>query len=226
MKHPQHILAFYKEAFGLVLGGVSPMTLPDFLERAHASLMVGRRHELELNEAFGQVLPYTVLYNDGGVFTYQRTSKVGEQRLAGNYSVGIGGHIDASDVAFAKPSVIHVVETFAGAMRRELDEELVFSYNDEEQFAFSELDPVQRVSMAPKFIGIINDTSNEVGRVHYGLLFTMRVPNMIGVRCREDELATIGFLDPNAEVASAPYENWSRLAIDHLKANGLFAQEA
>lgn len=225
MKHPQHILAFYKEAFGMVLGGITPMTLADFLERAHQSLMVGRRHELEMNEAFGQVLPYVVLHNDGGIFTYQRTSKVGEQRLAGNYSVGIGGHIDASDVQFSKPSVIAVVDTLTGAMRRELDEELVFSYNDSEQFAFSELDPVVRLSMAPQFVGIINDTSNEVGRVHYGLLFTMRVPNMLAVRCREDELATIGFLSPDTDVATS-YENWSDLAIRHLNANGLFAQEA
>ncbi len=224
MKHPQYIVAFYKEAFGLLTGGVSPMEFKEFMERAEQSFFVGRRHELELNEAFGQALPYIVLYNDGGVFTYQRTAKVGEKRLAGNYSIGIGGHIDAGDVKFKDHSIIDTVRTLADASRRELDEELVFS-TESEDFSFSELPPEVRIAMAPQFLGVINDTTNEVGRVHYGMLMAMRVPNMYSVRCREEELATIGFLDPEAELATQ-YENWSNLARRHMIDNGLFAKAA
>ncbi len=226
MKHPQYILAFHKESFGVVTSGIMPMTLGAFMACAEQSLFIGRRHELEMNPDFGQVLPYIMLYNSGGVFTYQRTSKVGEQRLAGNYSIGIGGHIDAADVAFSGPSIINVRDTFAGAMRRELDEELAFSYNDSEHFCFSELDPVQRVAMAPDFVGVINDTTNEVGRVHYGLLFKMRVPDMIAVRCREDELATVGFTDISADLSAMTFENWSVLAIEHLREHGLSEKAA
>jgi predicted NUDIX family phosphoesterase len=226
MKHPQHIVAFYKEAFGLVLGGISPMNFVEFIDRAEESFFIGRRHELELNEAFGQALPYIVLYNSHGVFTYQRTAKVGENRLVGKYSIGIGGHIDAGDVKFKAHSIINVVETLASAARRELDEELVFSYNEHEQFSFSELDPVVRTSMAPQFVGVINDTSNEVGRVHYGMLMTMRVPDMFAIRCREEELTTLGFLDTHIDSDMIPYEQWSVLAIKHLINNGLLASEA
>ena len=135
MKHPQHILAFEKATFGIEpLSGFIQMPPKAFFESAGKSLFIGRRAELETDERFGQALPYVVMYQrptefqtSPRVFTYQRTTKVGEERLAGALSVGGGGHVDIADVAL-NGSVIDVVLTFARAIARELNEEFSFKH--------------------------------------------------------------------------------------------------
>ncbi len=227
MKHPQHIVAFDKEAFGLIDTGISKMELKDLVDRAYQSLMLGRRHELESDERFGQALPYIVLFNSGGVFAYQRTKLVGEERLAGKESIGNGGHIDLSDVGVwgNAPSVINVTETIVNAVVRELDEELIFIDKDGTEYSHSTLPPHVRQYGLPKFWGMINDTSDPVGRVHYGILLGVAVPDDFAVRCREEELQTIGFVDP-AKYDTSNCENWSKLAVEFINANQLIAPTA
>lgn len=189
MKHPQHILAFHKHQFGNLNDGFNFMEQPEFLRRAQASLWIGRREELERMEIFGQLLPYVVLYsfNEGKVrfFTYQRGKGVGESRLAGNFSIGIGGHVDLED-AQSKNSVIDVLGTINNAMAREIEEEVKFSDG-----IGNEVKP----QLKPVFFGVINDTRDPVGRVHFGALYGIKIPHDILVECREAELLTIGMMD-------------------------------
>jgi predicted NUDIX family phosphoesterase len=218
MKHPQYIVAFHKKQFGEVGDGITPMGIADLKERAERSLFIGRRHELEINEEFGQALPYVVVMNDTGIFTYRRTAKVGEQRLAGNYSIGIGGHIDANDVKFSDASIIHPLATIAAAITRELNEELVLT-KDGVDLSLEDLAPAVQQGMYPHMLGIINDTSNEVGRVHYGILMSIRIPDGFTVRCREEELETVGLIQKPESTEG--YENWSKLVLDFLFKDGV-----
>ena len=219
MKHPQHILAFHKGQFcqaGALQNGFNFLEQPDFLRRAQASLWIGQREGLEQNEAFGQLLPYVVLYSfhEGELrfFTYQRGKGVGESRLAGNFSIGIGGHVDLEDIQ-SKNSVIDVLGTINNAMAREVEEEIKFSDG-----LGNELKP----QLKPVFFGVINDETDPVGRVHYGALYGIKVPHDIVVECREEELVTIGMLN-RAQLSGLHtttgkrLENWSLIVGKEYK---------
>jgi predicted NUDIX family phosphoesterase len=224
MKHPQHIVAFEKARFGLgELGPLVTMSPKTFFEAAYASLFIGRREELETDERFGQLLPYVALRRkaaDGSVslFLYQRTKQVGESRLGGKFSVGLGGHVDLADVRIDDKSVIDVVATVALAISRELNEEICFRHGSPaKHFYFDEVreDFKARgeVVLTPKFCGVINDLSDAVGRVHFGCVFVIDVPRGYEPVCRESELETVGFVSLD-DAKARDLENWSRLLID------------
>jgi predicted NUDIX family phosphoesterase len=205
IKHAGHILAFDKERFGMgQIGPLVNMRPKSFFEAAYASLFIGRRHELENDERFGQFLPYVLLRRidqDGlvSLFEYQRTSKVGEDRLGGKKSIGVGGHVDLIDVRIDDNSVIDVVSTTAHAIAREMNEEILFTHTNEFGTVDLTFDEVrmgkdgfefERNSLVPVFHGVINDMSDPVGRVHYGCVFTIDVPSEFTPKCREAELKT------------------------------------
>ncbi len=232
MKHAGHILAFDKLRFGMgQLGPLVNMSPKSFFEAAYASLFVGRRHELEHDERFGQFLPYVLLrrINQDGLvslFEYQRTSKVGEDRLGGKKSVGVGGHVDLADVRIDDASVIDIVATTAHAIAREINEEILFTLNDEffsesVDLTFDEVRMGKKGyefkcdSLVPKFHGVINDLSDSVGRTHFGCVFTIDVPPEFTPKCREDELITIG-MRPVSDIFGDDLENWSRLIVDDI----------
>jgi predicted NUDIX family phosphoesterase len=229
MKHAQHILAVDKAAFGIEpMDGWIDMTPKAMFEAVGKSLFIGRRAELEADERFGQILPYVVLYQKTEaapkVFVYQRTKKVGEQRLAGMMSVGVGGHVDLLDSAVGEDSVIDVVSTFARTIARELNEEIGFHlFTDatakttfdglRQQFVKE-----QKQSPFPKFVGLINDHSDAVGLVHYGFVFAMEVPAGFVPYCLEEELSTIGMvqLDQAMSHGEGAFENWSRIVMTNF----------
>lgn len=227
----QHILACDKRAFGIEgLEGFITMTPKTFFESVQKSLFIGRREELETDERFGQVLPYVVLYQRVGsgdtagfkVFVYQRTKKVGEQRLAGNLSIGTGGHVDLADLR-QKDSVVDVVATFATAISRELNEEIGFRLTidgDHENLTFDQLRSSVDSKIFPRFVGMINDTSDAVGRVHYGFVFALEVPAGFEPYCLEAELRTVGMSDLKlaASRSTEEFENWSKIVLQNFEA--------
>jgi predicted NUDIX family phosphoesterase len=224
MKHPQHILAFDKRGFNFDgMEGLITMSPKTFFESAAACLFIGRREELEADERFGQVLPYIVLYQRHAdrfqVFVYQRTKKVGEQRLAGLMSVGTGGHVDLFDVV-AKDSVIDFIATMAGAIARELNEEVGFIHNaTNDALSFDQLRAAETERpLFPTFAGIIKDDSNSVGRVHFGVVMAMEIPAGYSPQCIEDELTTVGMVEPHAALAKGEgaFENWSKIVLENI----------
>lgn len=227
MKHPQHIIAFDKSAFGINgLEGFIRISPKAFFECAFRSLFIGRRAELEADERFGQALPYIVLWQwhegEKRVFVYRRTKLVGEQRLAGAMSVGTGGHMDLMDVRCDDKSVIDVVATFAIAINREIEEEIGFTFHNDSGdvpnvHLFSNIRNEHK-SILPRFVGMINDTSDEVGRVHYGCVFSVEVPEGWAPVCREAELETIGWVHPAEALGNGEgaLENWSRIVLENI----------
>lgn len=231
MKH-QHILACDKASFGIDgLDGFIAMSPKTMFEQIGKSLFIGRREELEKDERFGQILPYIVLYKrrlyqHPSIFVYQRTKNVGEKRLAGDLSIGVGGHVDLADVVSSKDSVIDVVATIAGALRRELNEEVGFKRVDggdifltgerRDRASFDGFCNLLPGALLPRFVGLINDTSNAVGRVHFGFVFAVCVPEEYEPYCIEEELSTVGMVQVElaARTSSVGFENWSRLILD------------
>jgi predicted NUDIX family phosphoesterase len=161
----------------------------DFLSRAQA----------ETNPDFKQIIPYVVITDGKSILHYVRGKKSGEQRLVSKGSIGIGGHINDEDhslfaFAFGK-------QAFRDAVKREVCEEL------DVQGAF-DAQPV----------GLINDDTTEVGRVHFGVVHILFcTPEE--VKKKEQIITQVEFV-PIEELKAkrGQMESWSQLCLDNLDA--------
>jgi predicted NUDIX family phosphoesterase len=156
------------------------------------------RDEAETNEEYRQVIPYIsihVIWLDGGcrVFTYRRRGD-GESRLRGFLSLGVGGHVERGDAVGAVGR-----EAVRRAANRELDEEVRATR------------PL--VGGRVRFLGVINDTSNPVGRVHVGIFGAVfAYPPVVPNHDDWDDCLLMYMKD--LEARSAEFESWSRIVID------------
>ena len=110
-----------------------------------------KRDDAEYNFEYKQVIPYVIIRNRENYLLLKRLTGQTEKRLHNKYSLGIGGHINPE--AHGPDSNVIV-----NGLYRELNEEV--SVHDH---------------AALEFIGIINDESNSVSRVHLGLLYELEV---------------------------------------------------
>ncbi len=154
------------------------------------------RAQAEHDPAYKQLIPYQLFRSQGRFFVYRRGGGVGEGRLAGRLSVGIGGHINTDD---AENGVL-TPEAYQSALRRERTEEL------------AGLDEV-----ATAFVGWINDDSDPVGQVHLGAVHLDEVPGAETLRIREhgEDLHAEGWWSAE-EISGAAdrFEKWSLLAVE------------
>ncbi|WP_040763477.1 phosphoesterase [Novipirellula maiorica] len=155
------------------------------------------RTPMETDPSFKQLIPYVLLEwadSDGTkkLFTYTRGGGGGEKRLHAKRSVGIGGHISREDAADG-------ANPYTTGMHREIEEEIQLR---------SEYKETQE--------GLIYDPSNEVGKVHLGVVhrFVLESPE---VQSNEADLAEGGFVSIE-ELKSdiEQLETWSQLAIKAL----------
>jgi predicted NUDIX family phosphoesterase len=159
------------------------------------------RIEAEQDESLQQIIPYVLFVHRGEVFSYVRGKQAGETRLVGNRSVGIGGHVNPEDeVLFDGAMVASDKQTYLRAVQREIDEEIILDGPYE-----------------PKITALINDDSNPVGRVHFGIVHICELDHT-NVNKREKQITKAGFI-PVADLAGPrreELETWSQLCIDHL----------
>lgn len=109
-----------------------------------------KRDLVEYDEDFRQVIPYVVMKNNDEILLLRRTEKQGEKRLHNKYSIGVGGHIRSEDG-------LRPWQAFLNGMNREIEEEVRARITD------------------LQYIGLINDISSPVSRVHVGLLYLAQV---------------------------------------------------
>lgn len=161
-----------------------------------AGLWIGPRDALEVMPSFKQIIPYVVLRVGARTLRYTRSSAGGEDRLHGRMSIGLGGHIDLSDIVVDNEDCVDLKATFFKATQRELEEEI------------GDVDWI-----STDWIGVLVDHESEVGRVHIGVvgvctLFespaASRDPGITQLRlCSPDEL----------EASKHRLERWSALLL-------------
>lgn len=148
------------------------------------------RSLMETDPTYKQIIPYLVFMHDDKLFLMQRQAKASETRLQSKYSLGIGGHIREEDIQDAD------IVSWA---RREFHEEVI--YNDD-------------FTVEP--LGILNDDSNDVGKVHVGFVYLLRGTSAnIAV---QEELKSGTLL--SIEECAAFYdrmETWSQIVFDAIK---------
>jgi predicted NUDIX family phosphoesterase len=190
---------------------ITPEAAPAFLEQAYRLGRFVDRPLAEQTPAWKQWIPYCVLrcqpahpgtQHDRGILRVQRTKGQSEARLHGSWSIGIGGHVEPEDGGAAAGEPF-----FARALCRELREEI--------EFGDLEIP-------APRFLGLINDDSTEVGRVHAGLAYALDFPMTVWqakavVRIREISKMHGGFgsLAEFFELwqDQTQFESWSQFLI-------------
>lgn len=170
-----------------------------FLARAYAAGRFVARATAEDDPACKQWIPYCVLccgdWQPGGadeqrgVFTVQRGRGQSEARLHGSRSIGLGGHVEpvdalpSGDAAAAAPAAAQ--QFFANALWRELREELAWQPPQDRpaadpDAASSSLQASSghawAAALRPRLLGIVNDDSTPVGRVHAGLVYRLDLP--------------------------------------------------
>lgn len=155
---------------------------------------VKRRGDMEEDPSYKQLISYCILENENGdVLVYERLTGGGEARLHGLSSIGIGGHMNQLDETQIEGVLL---ENAA----RELEEEV----------GITDVNP-QTLNL----IGFINDDDNEVGRVHIGLVFKLKV-NQENVFAKETDTLKIEWKAEDTLMIDAEYESWSRIIIESI----------
>lgn len=155
------------------------------------------REPLETDETKRQIIPYVLVWSGSNLLTYRRRGSEG--RLRDKLSIGIGGHVDEADFTTS-----HFFATYRAAMR-EIQEEL--GLESPTHYPWIE---------GPRHI--IVDNSDEVGRVHLGLLFQVKDIDPKHIEA-SSEIAEVNFLPP-AAIPREDLEGWSRLVLDWILAEG------
>lgn len=181
--------------------GFRPYSEVDYESRILENLKVMRRGDAEEDPSHKQPIGYVVIANpfEKKVFAYQRSTddkKYGEKRLQGKWSWGFGGHIEPLDIEDGNP--------IRDSLMREVTcEELRGLGNITE----------------PDVLGYINDDSNSIGQVHFGILYllstTFRDIEALDHEIARLELKTIMELEDICKKYDV--ETWSQIAMNPLK---------
>lgn len=105
-----------------------------------------KRSEVEEDEGIKQIIPYQIFKYKNLYFLLRRFNTQREKRLHNKYSLGIGGHINKSDLK--KQDII------LRGMKREFKEEIF--YKGDYDY---------------RLIGFLNDDSEPISAVHFGLVY-------------------------------------------------------
>lgn len=182
--------------------------------------IIQSRDLMEVNPNVRHPIPYLVLNQaspeDGmSFFVYQRGKGVGEERLLGNHSIGIGGHVNARSVQFNKAvDEVNVISSLLSGAVDELNQEV--TVNGMTFVEYLEGGGIYNIM----YCGFIRDDSNSVGQSHLGVLITIGLPHDVVVETAEPELLTVGFVPLSKLYAGDhefDFENWSSMAIEHFK---------
>jgi predicted NUDIX family phosphoesterase len=153
------------------------------------------RDVAEKDPRYKQIIPYLLFMHNNELFVMQRRSDASETRLQNKYTIGIGGHIRQEDIKSN--------DIFDWA-NREFHEEVIYD---------------EAMTIEP--VGILNDDTNDVGKVHIGFVFLIHGhSNSIAIR---SELKSGSMMDLETCMALKPrFETWSQIALQHLIDNNKF----
>jgi len=157
------------------------------------------RSAMETDPSFKQLIPYVIMSCDGKYLNYVRGKRAGETRLVAKRSIGIGGHINPID-ADDSPLFAYHFDNYLTAVQREVAEELAVE-----------------AGHTDKIVALLNDDSNEVGRVHLGVVHHWKLDSHKVTR-KEQMITQMTFMTPaELDDAKDSLETWSQLCLPLLK---------
>jgi predicted NUDIX family phosphoesterase len=193
------VFCLHRDDLALLFGGTIPQggfAGPDLETLLALPNYFLPRHRAENDCSYKQLIPYQLFRCQGRFFVYQRGGGVGEGRLAGCFSAGVGGHINSGDSDGGRLTPTAYMQS----LHRERSEELV--------------GPGE---VATTFFGWINDDSDPVGQVHLGAVHLGQVDERDSLRIREygEDIHAQGWWRSEEIKAQQEYfEKWSILAVE------------
>jgi len=153
------------------------------------------RADVEDDPAYQQIIPYVVFRHGDRYLLTHRLRASSEKRLRKQYSLGVGGHINPGDLRSGDP--------IADGLKREWEEEVVYDGRFEAQL-----------------IGLLNEESAPVSKVHLGVVFLVDgdSPN-IEIRETKKLGGELLTLDEMRRLY-LQMESWSQLVYDRLLKEG------
>lgn len=152
----------------------------------------------ELNFDYKQPIPYIVIRRGNEFFVTERLQGGGESRLHGKLAMGAGGHMNPLSTCETEPFTKVLEEN----IKRELEEEL---------------DINRKVEIKP--IGLINDDSDDTGKVHIGILGIIDLDVEATVAVKEVEQLAGHWMTLDILKSKEVYErleNWGKIVVDML----------
>lgn len=113
------------------------------------------RSSCETDPELKQIIPYIAIISGDSILVYERSVSGSEERLHGQMSIGVGGHINKND--HEDDAVLAMMEGAA----REAQEEIGVE--------------VDLTTLGKSIYGLVNDESNPVGQVHLGICIVLKI---------------------------------------------------
>ena len=149
------------------------------------------RAEVEDNPNYQQIIPYVVFRHGDRYFLTHRLRASSERRLRKQYSLGVGGHINPGDLEGGDP--------IQDGLKREWEEEVIYEG-----------------SFEAHLIGLLNDESSPVSKVHLGVVFLVDGDRPeIAIR-ETDKLAGELLTLHDMRIYYLGMESWSQMVYDRL----------
>ncbi|TMD11055.1 MAG: NUDIX hydrolase [Chloroflexi bacterium] len=149
------------------------------------------RSEVEEDPTYQQVIPYIVFRHGDRYLLTRRLKASSEKRLRQQYSLGVGGHINPGDLEQGDPVM--------DGLRREFEEEVVYSGD-----------------VNATLLGLINDDSSPVSKVHLALAFLVDGSSP-EIQIRETEKLAGELLTlEEMRMFYLEMESWSQIVYDRL----------
>jgi predicted NUDIX family phosphoesterase len=149
------------------------------------------RAEVEEDPAYQQIIPYVVFRHGDRYFLTRRLRASTEKRLRQLYSLGVGGHINPGDLEHGDP--------IGDGLKREFEEEVVYAG-----------------SIDATLLGLINDDSSPVSKVHLALAFLVEGSSPeIAIR-ETNKLAGELLTLEEMRIYYLEMESWSQIVYDEL----------
>ena len=149
------------------------------------------RDTVEHDPTYKQIIPYIAMYNDSDeILTLKRLETQSEKRLHNKLSVGVGGHVNRQDSESP-------LQAFKKGMEREIAEEVNVLIKDE-----------------PEFLGLIYDQTTDVGQVHLGLAYKVKV-DFYGIN-EKDKFEYSWKTQKDLKKQRYLMENWSIFILDEI----------
>ncbi len=153
------------------------------------------RRDVEEDPGYQQVIPYVVFRHADRYFLTRRLKASSEKRLRQQYSLGVGGHINPGDLENGDPVL--------DGLKREFEEEVEYAGD-----------------FQATLLGLINDDSSPVSKVHLALAFLVdgSTPE-IAIR-ETDKLAGELLTLEEMRIFYLEMESWSQIVYDRLVQEG------
>lgn len=176
--------------------GIRPGGVPQLLQAIARAGEFRPRSEVESRPEWQQIIPHLVVRSQDRVLAMRRLQAGSERRLRGQVTIGVGGHINATDGGLDQALLLG-----AG---REWAEEVVCDRD-----------------LVGRAVGLIKDDAGAVGQVHLGVLITVDATGArVAVRERDKLEGRMTALS-DLGVVYLEMETWSQFVYDSILSGAL-----